>query len=215
MTATPPPTPGRVVLVAGPSGSGKSHLARSCGLPVLCLDDFYKDGDDPTLPRHDGLGIADWDDPAAWDRDAALAAVLAICRDGRAQVPSYDISLDRAVGRHTFSRDGLPVFLAEGVFVAEMVGPCREAGVLADAIVIDRAPWKNFVRRLSRDLAERRKPPLTLLRRGRDLMAGERALVRRLTAAGCRPLSGQQAAAALADWRRQADVTEQRRVDSA
>jgi len=214
VTRTPPPTPGRVVLVAGPSGSGKSHLARSCGLPVLCLDDFYKDGDDPTLPRHDVLGIPDWDDPAAWDRDGAVAAVVAICRDGHAQVPSYDISQDRAVGRRTFSRGGLPVFLAEGVFVAQMVGPCRDAGVLADAIVIDRARWKNFVRRLSRDLAEHRKPPLTLLRRGRTLMAEEHALVARLTEAGCRPLSGPQARAALADWHRQADLSEQRRVDS-
>lgn len=37
------PIPTRVVLLAGPSGSGKSHLAERSGLPVLRLDDFYKE----------------------------------------------------------------------------------------------------------------------------------------------------------------------------
>ena len=40
-----------MVVLAGPSGAGKSRLAERLGLPVLRLDDFYKDGDDPSLPR--------------------------------------------------------------------------------------------------------------------------------------------------------------------
>ena len=40
----------RVIVLAGPSGAGKSRLAERVGLPVLRLDDFYKNGDDPTLP---------------------------------------------------------------------------------------------------------------------------------------------------------------------
>lgn len=200
---------GRVVLVAGPSGSGKSHLARRSGLPVLCLDEFYKNGDDPTCPRHPDLGIVDWDDPRAWDADAAMAAIEQICRTGSAEVPRYDISADRAVGTVTFQRGTAPAFVAEGVFVAEVVDRCRDAGLLADALVIARAPWKNFVRRLARDLAERRKPPMTLLRRGRALMAEESALVESLTAAGCRPVSGDEADRVLAAW------AEQSLVDSA
>ncbi|CAM5227050.1 Uridine kinase OS=Streptomyces tendae OX=1932 GN=GUR47_16240 PE=4 SV=1 [Streptomyces tendae] len=38
------------MLLCGPSGSGKSRLAAHSGLPVLRLDDFYKEGTDPTLP---------------------------------------------------------------------------------------------------------------------------------------------------------------------
>ena len=54
-----------MIVLAGPSGWGKSHLADRLGLPILRLDDFYKDGDDPTLPRLDLAGgepIVDWDD---------------------------------------------------------------------------------------------------------------------------------------------------------
>ncbi|MCW2867158.1 MAG: uridine kinase, partial [Marmoricola sp.] len=41
----------RVIVLAGPSGAGKSRLAHRLGLPEVRLDDFYKPGDDPTLPR--------------------------------------------------------------------------------------------------------------------------------------------------------------------
>ena len=51
---TPEPNAPRVVLLAGPSGTGKSSLAALTGLPILRLDDFYKDGDDPTLPTVEG-----------------------------------------------------------------------------------------------------------------------------------------------------------------
>jgi uridine kinase len=191
---------GRVVLLAGPSGCGKSHLAKASGLPVLCLDEFYKHGDDPTLPRHPDLGIVDWDHPAAWDEDRAVQAILEVCHAGTTEVPRYDISRDRALGTQPFSRGDHPVFLAEGIFAGELVGRCREAGVLADAIVIERRPWTNFVRRLSRDLAEHRKPPLTLLRRGQVLMASEKMLLATLRSAGCRPLRAAQTRQALAGW---------------
>lgn len=199
-----PPADGAVVLLAGPSGSGKSRLARASGLPVLCLDEFYKDGDDPSCPRDDELGIIDWDHPGAWNADAAMAAIEQVCQRGWAEVPVYDIRADRAVGTSTLRRDGHRVVVAEGIFVSEIIDRCAGAGLLADAIVITRSPATNIARRLARDLAERRKPPLTLLRRGWALMASERAQVETLVAAGCRPLDAAQAAAALARWARPA-----------
>lgn len=191
----------RVVLLAGPSGCGKSHLAEASGLPVLNLDDFYRDGTDPGMPRHPKLGIIDWDDPRAWDAGAALETLLEICKCGAADVPSYDISEDRAVGTRRFTVGDAGVFVAEGLFAGELVHGCREHGILADAIVVVRLPWKNFARRLGRDLAQRRKPPLTLIRRGRALMRVEREIVARQRELGCRPAHAAEVRAALATLR--------------
>jgi len=191
------PARARVILLTGPSGCGKSHLAVGSGLPILHLDDFYKAGDDPTLPRHPDLGIIDWDDPAAWDEAAAFAAIERLCHDGSADVPEYEKATDSITGQHRLELGGASRFIAEGLFAARLVDRCREAGLLADAIVVARRPWKNYVRRLTRDLVEGRKPPSTVLRRGRLLMAAEEQLVAAQVALGCRPLSARHTAAAL------------------
>ena len=177
----------RVVLLAGPSGSGKTHLATRSGLPILELDDFYKDGSDPSLHRHPTLQIVDWDDPASWDAEAALAAIATLCRDGRVDVPIYDIAQDGRVGTRPFEVGGAPAFVGTGIFAAELVRPLQERGLLADAVVVRRSRHKNFLRRLRRDLAEHRKPPWTLARRGLALMRAEPAVVARQISLGCRP----------------------------
>jgi uridine kinase len=170
-------------------------------LPVLSLDDFYRDGTDPDMPRHPDLGIVDWDDPRAWNTPVALDAVTRICREGAADIPVYDMSQDRAVRTQRFSAGESAVFVAEGLFAGELIDGCKERGILADAIVVSRSPWKNFARRLGRDLVERRKPPLTLLRRGRALMAAERDVVARQVALGCRPCDATDVYEALATAR--------------
>ena len=47
---TPLRSQARVVVLAGPSGSGKSRLAEATGLPVLRLDDFYRSRRRPRAP---------------------------------------------------------------------------------------------------------------------------------------------------------------------
>ena len=185
------------MLLAGPSGSGKTHLATRSGLPILELDDFYKDGSDPSLPRHPSLQIVDWDDPAAWDAEAALTAIATLCRDGRADVPIYDIAQDGRVGTRPFEVGASPAFVATGIFAAELVTALREQALLADAVVVRRSRHKNFLRRLRRDLAEHRKPPWTLVRRGLALMRAEPAVVARQISLGARPCNREHTLAAL------------------
>ena len=177
----------QIVLLAGPSGSGKTHLAAQSGLPVLELDDFYRSGDDPGLPRDPDLGIVDWDDPDAWDAAGAVDTIEAICRTGFAEVPVYDVAQDGRVGSREFVVGAHSRFVGTGIFAAEIVAACAERGLLVDAVVVRRARWKNFLRRLRRDLAEHRKPPLTLVRRGIALFRAEPSVVARQVALGCRP----------------------------
>lgn len=200
MSDAPSPT-GRVVVLAGPSGSGKSRLAERMqaahGWPIVRLDDFYRDGDDPALPRSEELGIPDWDDPASWDADAALAALGELVREGGTITPVYDISTSRAVGEQEIvaGRDGL--VLAEGIFAAEIIPHLRETGLLHSAWCVRHRRATTFVLRLVRDLRERRKPPMTLLRRGLVLMRAEPAVVADLMAKGARPASPRAAERAI------------------
>ncbi len=186
----------RVVVLAGPSGSGKSRLAARIGLPVLRLDDFYKDAGDPTLPViADGAnaGMVDWDHLDSWLLDDAVAAMESLCRDGRAQVPVYDIAHDGRTGWRDLELGEHPLFVAEGIFAEHVVEAAAERGLLAAAYCIRRHPLVTFWLRLSRDLRERRKPPLVLVRRGLALMRAERRVVAEATSRGCRPVGPDEA----------------------
>ena len=175
------------VLLAGPSGSGKSRLAAVTGCPRLNLDDFYHDGDHPGLPRT--LGIVDWDHPGSWDLEAALSALVQLCRTGSAVVPVYDIALSRRTGEHRLELAGAPLLVAEGEFAPEMVAPLRAAGEPLDALYLDRSRTANLVRRFLRDVAEHRKPLHVLVRRGWALWRRERDDRARALAVGFRPVS--------------------------
>jgi uridine kinase len=181
-----------VVLLAGPSGTGKSHLAELVGLPIVRLDDFYRDGDDDAMPRSP-LGIVDWDDPRSWDANRAVAALETLCTTGTADLPIYDIAADRTVGHRPVSTEGSPLIIAEGIFADRIVGALRDRGLLAAAICVRHHRLVTFVRRFQRDLREHRKPPLTLLRRGLLLLRDDPQVVRRCLAAGCEPLHPQAA----------------------
>lgn len=201
-TSSVNPSPARVILLCGPSGSGKSTLAERAGLPVLQLDDFYKDGDDPTLPRlHDGN--VDWDDPQSWHFDEAVAAIRALCDTGSADVPVYSIPANGRVGSRTLAV-GTPVFIAEGIFAAEIVRACEAEGLLADAICLRNHALTTAYRRFLRDVREARKSVPFLIRRGYRLMRAERAVVTRQRDLGAVPCNGREALARVARQGREA-----------
>jgi uridine kinase len=170
------------------------------GLPVLRLDDFYKSGGDPTLPlitEGANAGIVDWDVPESWLLGDALAALDELCRTGRAEVPIYDIAQNGRCGQRTLELGDHHVFVAEGIFAQEIVGPCDDADLLAAAYCVRQHPMVTFWRRLTRDLRERRKPPLVLVRRGLALMRDQRRVVSHAVERGCTPVTPDEAYAAI------------------
>jgi uridine kinase len=190
----------QVIVLAGPSGAGKSRLATRLGFPVLRLDDFYKDGSDPTLPAiatGANAGLVDWDHPDAWRPDDAVSALEKLCRSGRADVPVYDIAHDGRTGWQTLDLDGSAYFVAEGIFAQDVVADCRRLGLLAAAYCVRQHPLVTFWRRLTRDLREHRKPPLVLVRRGLALLRSQRSVVDDAVAKRCTPVTPEQAYAAI------------------
>ena len=134
----------------------------------------------------------DWDSSDSWDGHAAMAAVIELAKTGSAEVPAYSISANRAIGNRTVTIGNSPLFIAEGIFAPEIARPCRELGLLAGAFALHRPRTVTFVRRLVRDLAEHRKPPMVLLRRGVTLYRTDRAVLARQVALGCLPATGRQ-----------------------
>jgi uridine kinase len=157
---------------------------------VLCLDDFYKDGTDPTLPREQG--VIDWESPESWNAQAAAAAIAELSASGQALIPIYDISQSARVDDRLFTIDDQTLFIAEGIFAAELVTRCAQLGVLADAVALKRPRTITFARRLVRDLAEHRKAPSVLMRRGLRLWREDPAVVKRALLLGCRPMAARQ-----------------------
>jgi uridine kinase len=185
-----------VIVLAGPSGSGKSHLADRLALPVLRLDDFYRDGSDPALPLIESganAGLVDWDDPGSWLCSEAVDALTTLCRTGTVETPVYSISGNGRTGFQSLALDGSPLVVAEGIFAHHVVGPLRSAGLLAAAYCIRQHPMVTFWRRLTRDLREHRKPPLVLVRRGLALARDQRRIVAEAVAAGCEAVSSDEA----------------------
>lgn len=195
MESGPHGVPRRVVLLAGPSGSGKSRLASTAGCPRLNLDDFYFDADHPDLPR--ARGIVDWDDVASWDSATAVGTIRELCLSGRAAVPIYDIATSRRTGTQIVDLGPGRVFVAEGLFAADLVSECRAVGVEMDALYLDRPRLQNLILRFLRDVLEHRKPVGVLMRRGLALWRAEPRIRAHAVAMGCRPVTLRQAVAAL------------------
>ena len=188
--------PAQVIVLAGPSGSGKSHLAERLGLPILRLDDFYRDGADPRCRGSPPAPTPGWSTgttrPPGWATRRSRRSPT-LCRAGTVETPVYSISANGRTGTQTLSLSGASLVVAEGIFAHHVVAPLRSAGLLAAAYCLRQHPIVTFWRRLTRDLREHRKPPLVLVRRGLALMHDQRRIVAAAVAAGCTPVSADEA----------------------
>jgi len=181
-----------LLLIAGPSGSGKSRLTRlaaeATSALAFRLDDFYHDADHPDLPMTP-MGIPDWDRVETWDLELALRAISTLLTEGSCEVPVYDISLSRRVGSRRVEVGDATMIVAEGIFAIDALRPALASGIDAEGLWLDRSRVANFSRRLTRDLRQRRKTPTVLLRRGAALYRGEPGLRREALSQGFRPVS--------------------------
>ena len=164
--------PASVIVLAGPPGPGSrdSPNGSACRSSGSTTSTRAATIPRPRITSGANAGLVDWDDPVSWLLDDAMAAIEQLCREGRAEVPVYDIAHDGRTGWHTLDLAGHDRFVAEGIFAQEVVAPSREAGVLSAAYCVRQHPLVTFWRRLTRDLREHRKPPLVLVRRGLALM---------------------------------------------
>lgn len=184
-----------VLLLAGPSGSGKSRLARVTGCPLLALDDFYFPGDHPDLPtrRLGGHEVVDWDDVRSWNLAEALATIVDLARTGVADVPVYRISDNARTGTRRLDLGPAAAVLAEGVFAPDLYASCTAAGLTVEPLWLDRPRALTAVLRFTRDVREHRKPMPVLVRRGLALASSEPALRAAAIETGFRPVSFLQA----------------------
>ncbi|MGL3804597.1 uridine kinase family protein [Paeniglutamicibacter sp. R2-26] len=190
-----------LILLGGASGSGKSYLAHRFGRPHVELDNYYReiseDTADSPLP-HTGYGEVDWDHPGTWNCDKAVDGLVELLETGQTQVPNYSISTSSYDGTRPLELAQGPL-VAEGIFVSEVLAPLRALGIEVRALYIDVPPAQTALRRFVRDVKERRKPILFLLKRGYALFRADRQVRARYLEAGFVPMGKKAVKALLAD----------------
>ncbi|PQZ93651.1 uridine kinase [Arthrobacter sp. MYb227] len=179
-----------LILLGGTSGSGKSYLAHQFGRPHLELDNFYRELSEHTpaspLPQTP-YGEVDWDHPGTWNCDKAVDGIVELLETGQTHVPNYAISTSSYDGTHTIELNGGPL-IAEGIFVSEVLAPLQGLGLVVQAYYIEVSPLLTALRRFIRDVKERRKPILFLLKRGYALLRADRQIRSKYLEAGFIPM---------------------------
>jgi uridine kinase len=146
----------RLIGIAGPSGSGKSELARrlaaTTGAPVVSLDSYYRDLSHLPLEER---AIANFDEPASMDDALLLSQCSALFNGETIHVPHYDFSCHaRGAGTQCIEPDSMVII--EGLFTLYW-NDLRH--LLHASVYVDLADETCYARRLARDVRERGRTP--------------------------------------------------------
>lgn len=158
----------RLVLVGGPTCSGKSTLVRLVAerlgqdlCTVLTQDDFYHDLS--ALPLEE-RAQQNFDRPGSIDSIALIRCVKRLIRGEPVQVPVYDFTTHTRMGE---TREALPrpYLFVEGTLVLHWSALRSRAAIRA---FLDTPSEACFQRRLSRDTAHRGRTEASVLEQWRQ-----------------------------------------------
>lgn len=140
--------------VAGGTGSGKTtvaeRLAEVVGSPLALvrLDSYYRDRPDLTFEEREAIN---YDHPDAFDWPLLVDHVDLLCKGVAVDGPAYDFTnYERAAS--PLRVDPAPIVVVEGLLVL-WEPALRDRFDLR--VFVDSDPDVRFIRRLSRDVAER------------------------------------------------------------
>lgn len=144
-----------IVGVAGGTGSGKSTLVRRImealagrSISVIRQDNYYKDRTGIPLAER---ATINYDHPDALDNELLVDHLSALRQGQPVEVPVYDFTIHNRK-KDTISVKPTDVIIVEGILVLE----CPALRRLLDLkLFVDTDPDIRFIRRLTRDMAER------------------------------------------------------------
>ena len=150
-----------LICVGGPSAAGKSQLSaqlaaalRSQGinpLPIAC-DDYYRCG-------WSGDGPYGFDTPAAIDSELLIQQLHAVRQGGLPPLRTYDMATRTSSWRQI--QGPYEMVLLEGAYGLQQVLQQDDSALL---IYIDVPQLQRLMRRLKRDVRQRQRQPLRVIR---------------------------------------------------
>ena len=155
--ATTATTDGRrlVIGVAGGTGSGKSTVAERViekvgqdQVSVIALDSYYLDQTHLAL---EARAAVNYDHPEAFDWELLRAHVQDLIEGSAVAVPVYDFSTFTRTGR-VETLAAAPIVVVEGILV---LWDADLRALMDLKVFVDADPDVRFIRRLTRDVAER------------------------------------------------------------
>lgn len=153
-----------VLGIAGGSGSGKTTIAHTLiervggdRIAFVQHDAYYRDQSD--IPFEQRL-LVNYDHPASLETELLVRHLHAL-RAGRViQLPVYDFAQFTRTGQ-TVALEPRPVVLVEGILI--FVDPALRA-LFDIKVYVDAPADLRFIRRLQRDMTERKRSPESVIR---------------------------------------------------